>query len=110
MLLDFFKMVIHPDHYRSTWRDGDFIVEFVPADDAIAATLLRALLERSREAGCNRIRTYNLHHWRYWPLLRRAGFVPRESDTFIGASCEDRLDEVTREENWQIMPSDSDVT
>lgn len=30
MLLDFFKMVIHPDHYRSTWRDGDFIVEFVP--------------------------------------------------------------------------------
>ncbi len=30
MLLDFFKMVVHPDHYRSAWRDGDFIVEFAP--------------------------------------------------------------------------------
>ena len=39
MLLDFFKMVVHPDHYRSNWRDGDFIVEFVPEtqDDVMDA-------------------------------------------------------------------------
>ena len=30
MLLDFLELISHPDHYKTTWRDGDLIVEHVP--------------------------------------------------------------------------------
>ena len=30
MLLDFLDLISHPENYRSTWRDGDLIIEFAP--------------------------------------------------------------------------------
>ncbi len=37
MLLDFLELISHPEHYRTTWRDGDFIVEHAPEAQNVAA-------------------------------------------------------------------------
>ena len=85
------------------------LMEFVTDQETMVKPLLRAIIDRVRDSGCNRLRLHNLHQWRHWPLVHRAGFRPRESEIYIGANCEDRP-EVRIEENWSLMPSDSDVT
>ena len=36
MLLDFLELISHPEHYRTTWRDGDLIVEHAPEAQNVA--------------------------------------------------------------------------
>ena len=89
---------------------GATLMEFVasPALEPLAGVLLRATLGAVREAGCNRINFYATPSWRFWGLLRRAGFFRRTSKIYVTARCPDRAD-VSQEENWQLLPGDSDV-
>ena len=90
--------------------DGSgFLMEFAAGSDDDAGTLLTAVLNYAQEAGCNRIGFYATSGWRYWPLMRRAGFLSRPSERYIDAVCHGR-DEVTDESKWQLLPGDSDVT
>lgn len=87
------------------------LMEFVaPADQAGAAeTLLAGLVTMARSAGCDRIDFYASSGWRYWALLRRAGFTSRASNIYVTARLTGN-DEVSLEDNWQLLPGDSDVT
>jgi hypothetical protein len=88
---------------------GGMLMEFAVETDDVARPLLAAVLSHARAAGCNRISFYATSGWRYWPLLRRAGFLARPSERYIDAVCHTR-DDVTDEKKWQLLPGDSDVT
>lgn len=85
------------------------LMEFAVEPTGLASTLLLAIIDRVRQAGCDRIDFYSTSGWRHWPLLKRAGFRPRPSQRYIKADCVERPD-VPVEANWQLLPSDSDVT
>lgn len=84
------------------------LMEFAADRLELARPLLRAVFDRVREAGCDRISFYASSGWRYWRLFRAAGFWRRQSDRYIKADCTDRPD-VPIEANWQLLPGDSDV-
>lgn len=100
-----------PQAYAVIRIDGEhgFLMEFAADSLAVAKTLLDAVVERARAAGCNRLGFYSTCGWRYWALFYRAGFRPRPSERYINASCKER-DDVNVEANWQLLPGDSDVT
>lgn len=87
------------------------LMEFVaPPDlDGAAETLLAGIVSTARSAGCDRIDFYATTGWRFWGLLRRAGFTSRKSSVYVTSRLTGH-DEVCLEENWQLLPGDSDVT
>jgi hypothetical protein len=87
------------------------IMEFVApgSDNAVASALLRQSVQDALDAGCQAVDVYATRNWRFWPLFRRAGFMKRESNVYISARCDARVD-IGKEENWQLLPGDSDVT
>jgi hypothetical protein len=89
--------------------DQGFLMEFAAENAEHAGNLLWAVIGAARESGCNRIGFYATSTWRFWPLLRKAGFIHRDADRYIDASCKTR-DDVNVEANWQLLPGDSDVT
>lgn len=94
---------------RTDGRHATVMEFFVPRGRSpVAAALLRATIDTARQAGCSRINIYATSGWDFWRLFRRAGFLPRKSDVYRGARCPERPD-VSQEENWQLLPGDSDV-
>jgi hypothetical protein len=79
-----------------------------PATEFSAGALLRATAAAAREAGCMSINFHATSTWRYWNLLYRAGFLRRKAHVYRTARCPERED-ASREENWQLVPGDSDV-
>lgn len=86
------------------------LMEFVasPAPQPLAGVLLRAIASAAREAGCHLLEFYATSGWRFWSLFRRAGLVSCKSEIRLSARCPGRAD-VSQEENWQLLPGDSDV-
>ncbi len=96
--------VVRIDGQRATVMD--FTASTAPK--ALASVLLHATIGAVREAGCSWINLYATSGWRFWKLFHRAGFLNRKSKIYRTARCPDRAD-VSREENWQLLPGDSDV-
>jgi len=86
------------------------LMEFAvaPAPHTVASALLRASVDIAREAGCHSLAFYATPSWRFWRLFSRVGFLKTKSDTYLSALCPDRED-VSYEENWQLLPGDKDV-
>lgn len=100
-----------PKGYSVIRIDGDhaFLMEFVaPRDpEGLARSLLRGSIEAARNAGCDRIAFYATSKWRFWKLLHQIGFVNRPSEVYIYTRHPDG-NGATVEENWQLLPGDSD--
>jgi hypothetical protein len=86
------------------------LMEFVvpPNQQPVVGALLRGTISLARDAGCPSLAFYATPSWRFWRLFRRVGFLNRKSEYYVTARCPDRVD-VSREENWQILPGDRDV-
>ena len=86
------------------------LMEFAvsPEPRRAAGALLRASIDAAREAGCTSMAFFATPSWRLWGFLRRSGFLRRPSTVYRTARCPARAD-VSRIENWQLLPGDTDV-
>jgi len=78
------------------------------ASGPLAGSLLQGICNVAREAGCDTLDFFATRGWHFWPLLSRAGFIKRKRNIYRSARCPNRAD-VSREENWQLLPGDTDV-
>jgi len=86
------------------------LMEFAasPTQQPVVGALLCATIGIAREAGCHSLAFYATPSWRFWGLFSRVGFLKTKSNTYLSALCPDRED-VSYEENWQLLPGDKDV-
>jgi GNAT superfamily N-acetyltransferase len=91
-------------------NDRATLMEFAASttQQSVVRALLGAAIGIAREAGCHALAFYATRSWRFWGLFSRVGFLKTNSDTYRTAFCPDRED-VSCEENWQLLPGDKDV-
>ncbi len=84
------------------------LMEFTADVDATdrARILLSAAVDAAAAAGCDRLEAFATPGWPHWPLLHRAGFVPRPSERYL--YLRDGPQASACIESWQILPGDND--
>ena len=88
--------------------DNAALAEFAAGQDT-APSLLLHTLSVARSAGCSSLATFHPASWRHWPLFRRAGFLPYQTNHFF-VGVDKQNEELSFDFNaWQITPGDRDV-